>query len=146
MDNSYVSQPLARWTLIGLTLIVLALPAWAQTKGESEAQCGVNTDPDTRISGCTALIQSGQQTTENLAISYNNRGIGYNRKGLYDQAIADATEAITLKPDHPKFYYWRATAKKAKGDSGGAKADYAKALELKPDFVDAQNALAALNK
>jgi hypothetical protein len=37
--------------------------------------------PTPKITGCTALIQAGQDTTENLSVIYNNRGTGYDDKG-----------------------------------------------------------------
>jgi hypothetical protein len=32
------------------------------------------TSPDTQINGCSALIDSGEQTPQALVIAYNNRG------------------------------------------------------------------------
>ena len=66
--------------LIGLALILVAMPAQAQTGEENAAQCA-NNDADTRIRGCTALINSGKENQANLAIAYTNRGIAENKKG-----------------------------------------------------------------
>ena len=39
--------------------------------------------------------------------AYYNRGFAYEEKGEHDQAIADYTEAIRLKPDYAEAYYNR---------------------------------------
>ncbi|HEY3888817.1 MAG TPA: hypothetical protein VGL73_09605, partial [Caulobacteraceae bacterium] len=69
-----------RGAFIGLILAFIALPAWAQTRDESMAQC-VGADPDAAVAGCTALIQSGQETTTPLAVAYNNRAWNLHLKG-----------------------------------------------------------------
>ena len=53
-----------RGILIGLALTLAALPAWTQPHDETMCQ---SFDPDTSISGCTALIQSAQVTTQHRA-------------------------------------------------------------------------------
>ena len=82
---------------IGLILVALVLPAWAQTREESVAQCASN-DLDLKIGGCTALIQSGQGTTEVLGEAYANRGLAYEKKGFLVQAISDYREALRIDP------------------------------------------------
>jgi tetratricopeptide (TPR) repeat protein len=113
-----------------LALVLVAVPARAQTRDESAAQCA-NTDADTRIKGCTALINSGQENQANLAVEYANRAIGENKKGLYDKAIADATKAISLGPDIANPYAIRGSSYRLKGANDQAIVEYNKALELK---------------
>jgi S1-C subfamily serine protease len=60
--------------------------------------------PDLKISGCTAVIQSGRWTGNNLAQAYNWRGIAYGIKGDYDRAITDYNEAIRLDPKNPRAF------------------------------------------
>jgi len=64
------------------------VPARAQSEDQNWALCSAK-NADSAIKGCTAVIQSGQETDENLAIAFSNRGIGYDEKGQYDLAIAD---------------------------------------------------------
>jgi tetratricopeptide (TPR) repeat protein len=116
--------------LISLALVLVAMPASAQTRDENVAQC-TNTDADARIKGCTALINSGQENPANLAVSYANRGIGENKKGLYDKAIADTTKAISLTPDVANAYAVRGSSYRLKGANDQAIVEYNKALELK---------------
>jgi len=64
-------------------------------------------DPDLKISGCTAVIQSGHETQQNLAIAFYNRGNAYVRKGQNDRAIQDYDQAIRLNPNFADAFYNR---------------------------------------
>jgi len=127
-----------RTILIGLALAFIALPAWAQTRDQNMARCNGN-DPDLSISGCTALIQSGQEPTANLVVEYKNRGYAYRHKGLYDQAIADYTHAIALSPSNGSAYNSRGLAYEAKSLHNQAIADYTHAIALNPSYAIAYN-------
>jgi tetratricopeptide (TPR) repeat protein len=52
------------------------------------------------ISGCTTVIQSGRENTENLAVAFNNRGNAYSDKGDLERAIQDYDQAIRLNPQY----------------------------------------------
>src|SRR5208282_6099608 len=97
-----------RRILIGLALAFLALPAWAQTREQNWAQCTNISNPDASISACTAIIQSGQEMTVNLAIAYKDRAMAYGAKGLHEQEISDAAQAIALNPNDAMPYNSRA--------------------------------------
>lgn len=62
-----------RKVFIRLALVLIALPALAQTRDENATKCEGG-DPN----ACTVLIQSGQEITTSLAVSYNNRSIAGN--------------------------------------------------------------------
>ena len=85
-------------------LLGAAIAAMGQSRQESLNNCR-SVDLDVKITGCTALIQAGQDTTENLSVIYNNRGTAYDSKGDYDRAIQDTDQAILLNPNEPSFYY-----------------------------------------
>src|SRR6202167_1482608 len=99
-------------------------------------QCGSN-DADIAIAGCTALIQAGQETQTGWAGIYQRRGIAYYNKGLTDQAIADYTQVIALKPDFAPAYYDRAEVLLNTGDPDDAIDDYTKAIALRPRYAEA---------
>jgi len=66
-----------RWVAgasVSMIVLALATSAAAQTRDENIARCDSD-DPDLRISGCTAFIQSGRDTAAILAIAFNQRGI-----------------------------------------------------------------------
>ena len=90
-------------------------------------------DPDTRIAGCTALIQSGQLTTGNLSTIYNNRGTAYSSKGDHDRAIQDFNEAIRLNPNFERAYYLRGNAYIVKEEYDRATQDFNEAIQLNPN-------------
>ena len=73
------------FSLIAVVLFVssLATPARA---GMME-DCVQYRDSDLRISGCTAMIRSGQFSDRNLSAAYNNRGNAYTALGEHRRAI-----------------------------------------------------------
>jgi len=74
---------------------------------------------------------------EKSARDYFKSGGTHLDKGNLDQAIADYTEAIQLKPDFFVAYLNRGTAQRRKGEVDLAIADYTKAIQLKADLYDA---------
>jgi hypothetical protein len=93
----------ARRTM-GVLLLVFALlaaPASAQTADETNCR---SDNADLSISGCTAAISSGQESDEDLAVLYDDRGTAYLDKRLYDQAFADYDHSIALNPAYALAY------------------------------------------
>jgi tetratricopeptide (TPR) repeat protein len=119
--------------LCAFFLLGATLAAMGQSKQESLNKCR-SADPDVEITGCTALIQAGRGTTENLSVIYNNRGTAYDDKGDYDRAIQDFNEAIHLDPNAEIAYYGRGYAYKKKGDYDRAIQDFNEAIHLNPNF------------
>ena len=94
-------------------------------------------DPDTRIAGCTAFIQAGQATTENLSVAYNNRGTAYDSKRDYDRAIQDFNEALRLSPNYAYAFRDRGLAYYAKRDYDHAIQDFNEVIRLAPNYASA---------
>ena len=112
-------------------LLGTAMAAMGQSRKENLNKC-MSTDPDARISGCTALIQAGSETAVNLSVAYNNRGNAYERKGDHDRAIQDVSEAIRLSPSFG-YYRERGIDYNEKGDYDAAIQDYSEAIHLNPN-------------
>ncbi len=66
------------------------------------------------------------------AINYRIRASAQEKKGDYESAIADYSEAIRLDPKHAPYYLARGNAQEKKGDYESAIADYSKAIRLDP--------------
>ncbi|MEQ1784447.1 MAG: tetratricopeptide repeat protein [Hyphomonadaceae bacterium] len=96
---------------------------------------------DLAIGGCTALIQSGQQTTEDLATAFFNRGSAYQSGPQHDyaRAIADYTQTIALDPQYADAFYNRGIAYQygPQPDYASAIAHLTQAIALDPQNVDA---------
>jgi len=122
-----------RGVLIGLALALVAPAALAQTQQQSDWCYSETATDDQTIDGCTALIQSAQSTSTVKAAAYDNRGYAYEDKHLYDQAIADETQALALNPNDPATYNNRGVSYKNKGFYDQAIADYTRAIALKSD-------------
>jgi tetratricopeptide (TPR) repeat protein len=83
----------------------------------------------------------------NIAEAYLNRGNSKFFQGKLDDAIADYTHALDLKIDRVSAaHYDRALAYVALGRLTDAKADLEAALAADPDFKQAKDQLAAVNK
>ena len=108
---------------------------WCESKGlvKEKDMEGAPDDvlADLIISGCTAVIESGKFTGNDLASILNNRGNAYAAfKREFDRAIADYDQAIRLAPNDPGPYLNRAHAKSGKGDRAGFDADIARFKQL----------------
>lgn len=68
-----------------------------------------------------------------FAIGYYNRGIMFNEKGLYDQAISDYTKAIAIEPDYADAVYNRGVAYGNIGATEKAIEDYTRAIAIRPN-------------
>jgi tetratricopeptide (TPR) repeat protein len=66
------------------------------------------------------------------------------KEGKHDEAIAKFNEALVTLPACHVCYYYIATAHAQKQRYADAEAGYKKAIEVKPDFVEAYNALAGV--
>ncbi|MCG6551298.1 MAG: serine/threonine-protein kinase [Candidatus Magnetominusculus sp. LBB02] len=68
--------------------------------------------------------------------SLNGRGAAYLELGQYNNAVADFSEAIKIKPDQYVYYMNRATANRKRNFYDEAIADFRKALNLNPQSME----------
>ncbi|MCP3676232.1 MAG: tetratricopeptide repeat protein, partial [Deltaproteobacteria bacterium] len=71
------------------------------------------------------------------AKAYDNRGLSYSKKGLYDRAIADSNKAIEIDPNLANAYNNRGYAYYKKGHYDHAISDSSKAIEIDPNLAEA---------
>jgi tetratricopeptide (TPR) repeat protein len=70
---------------------------------------------------------------------YNNRGVAYNDRGNFLQAIADYTKAIAISPEYAEAYYNRGNAYGKQGNVSQAIADYTRAIAISPEYATVYN-------
>ena len=124
-------------SLITVMLFVSSLAAPA--RAGMVADCNQESDPELRISGCTAVIHSGEYSGEDLAAAYNNRGFSYDDLGEYRLAIKDFDEALRLDPNYAYAYNNRGVAYDNLGEHRRAIQDYDQALRFDPGYAIAYN-------
>jgi tetratricopeptide (TPR) repeat protein len=122
----------------GLSVAILAAvlsvsPLVAQTPAQVDF-CNLrdNAPADMKISGCTAVILSGELTGKSLGVVFNLRGQAYASKRELDHAIEDYDQAIRLYPQFVEAFINRGKANSLIGKDERALNDYAKAIEFAP--------------
>ncbi|MBR1204001.1 MULTISPECIES: caspase family protein [unclassified Bradyrhizobium] len=115
-----------------LAAILWSAPCFAQARSQLGPLCTTDTTPaDQMIDACTKIIALKVFSGEKLATIYFWRAVGWNKKGNYAQVIADATEALRLKPS-TAVYNLRGSAYYDKGEYDIAIADFNDALRIGP--------------
>ena len=71
-------------------------------------------------------------------------GVQASRAGNHDQAIEKFSAAVAILPNCPDCHYNIGVAYMGKKDEKGAEEAWKKAIEVKPDYAEALNALATL--
>ncbi len=135
-------------SLIALVLFVSSLAA--PVRAGMVEDCVQERDPDLAISGCTAVIRSGQYSGKNLAWAYYNRGLAYYNLGEHRRAIEDYDQALRLDPGDALAYGNRAWALYLVGRNTEALGDVDRSLSLDPgnaEFINIRaHVLAALGR
>jgi tetratricopeptide (TPR) repeat protein len=134
---------------VSLVAIAVAGCAWAQSAHAATATdaarewiwCNGTTregvSDDMQIAGCTARIESGEESDINLFAAYYNRAFAHYNKTEYSLAIADYASAIQLKPTDPNPHVGRGLSYYHIDQYEQAVAEFTKAIELKPDSAEA---------
>ena len=137
----YFIKTFAALALVAILATGPAAPASADARADfMAARAAKNAGKlDEAIRLYTKVIQAGNVTTSNLALTYFSRAVVYGRKREDDLAIADYTTAIELKPEYADAYTNRGIGYRRKGQYDKAIADYNRALQIKPNDADVYN-------
>ena len=125
-------------SLLFLAVDRLASPVWIGC---------FNPDPNAAFQSCNSIIQSGHTGGRNLGLAYRERARAAWRLGQTDAALADATKAISLRPNDGAAYVIRGNLYADKNALNAAVADYSKALTIYPNNTGAlfQRGMAYIN-
>jgi tetratricopeptide (TPR) repeat protein len=136
-DGSSVKMRIVLRPWLGIACLTSALAASAAGQDQQQIDwCNANDGVavDQVISGCTAVIQSGEQSPKDLSTAFNNRGNAYYAMKDYDRAIADFSEAIRIDPKFAVAFYNRSCAYRDKGDGERSIDDYIESIRLDPSL------------
>ena len=101
--------------IIGI-LIVNSTNSAEDQKQYNISLCNKSDNSDESISGCTKLIEANSVKADNLPKIYNNRATAYLHKYLFDLAVNDYSQAITLQPGYANALSGRCAAYIGKGE------------------------------
>ncbi len=111
--------------------------ARAQNANDDRANCSEGGSPELVITACGAVIASGNETSENLARAFNNRGLAYARLSDLPRAISEFDQAIRAYPQYSEAYRNRGGVFAMRGDFARAITDLDEAVRLDPRNVRA---------
>lgn len=126
--------------MLKLVLLLFALLAFREASAQSDGvkPCIFEAEAnafDRAIENCTAAVQSGELSDQELAIAFYNRGFAFYSQGDYDGAIQDYDRALNLQPKYAPALVRRAHAHQEKRQYEGALADYEEAKQIDPKFA-----------
>lgn len=114
---------------------------------EDALYCTAEGDAKSNIEDCTKVIMRGDhESTAELAVLYNDRGVNFMELEQYERALADFDKAISMAPEVSAFYMNRGYLHKERGNREAAERDYRKALELAANEDDRKEAGAKLKE
>jgi len=96
-------------------------------------RCTQAIDLDLMIGSCTAVIRVANDTNDNLAIAFNNRGFSYYRKREYGRSIQDYNQAIQLNSRLKPAYNNRGVAFAETKQYDRAGKDFDETIRLAPN-------------
>jgi tetratricopeptide (TPR) repeat protein len=129
----------------------LVQPATAQTNQQLQACKSDTVDPDVKIRGCSAFIDSGRAVggrplpRKALWAATSLRGVGYFKKNDLDHALTDLSAAIRIDPSQSESYGYRGLVYVNLKQYDRARADFSEALRLSPNYTFARNWLQSLD-
>src|SRR5215470_9269677 len=145
-------MPIARYEVLGRMAIALALSALADaafaTSTETAKDLQVDpalclaaaaaNDDDRIVPLCSSVINNEKTAKPDRIKALTARAGTFERKEMYDSAIADYDAVLRLDPALADIYNARGELWRRKGDRPKAVADFAAALKLNPDHPAAK--------
>lgn len=123
--------------------MLVLLTGAGSASADMREDCAQDSDPDLRVRGCTAVLDSGEWTGKHRVWALNNRGLGHAAKGDHASALADFDAALTIDPTHSTVLDNRGNTHAMAGDIERALADHDSAIKADPENARAWNNRAA---
>jgi len=121
-----------RYHFCGLSIIALTLISTSSFAAERAGDC-FGEDMSRRIPGCTALIDGGDLSDNDLALALSARALAYSVLGKFKSAISDYDASLAIDPNSAIALNNRAWAYVRSGAPEQGVEDVEKALALMPD-------------
>lgn len=116
---------------VTLAAIALGMGATA-ARADMIGDCNQSRDSQMRIYACTEIVDGTAYSDEQKATAYRNRAQSRADAGAAEQAIADFSNAIRLRPKNALALAGRAHALVNRDDIEGALGDFTAAIEINP--------------
>jgi tetratricopeptide (TPR) repeat protein len=122
----------------GVAVFLMPRPSPPKPKTQAAAidplwsDCHIGRPSDAVLRACTALIEAGKLSPEDMAKALTARGTAYFFKRDFDAALQDESAAIRVQPTHVRSYVDRGYIYLSKGDFARAISDYTTAIRLAP--------------
>lgn len=116
-----------------LAIVMTALVASTAARAAAEDDC-YHEDVETRIRGCTSLLERGGLSAEARASALATRALGFSLKRDYGRAIQDYDRSLELVPNFATALNNRAWAYFRWGKAAMGVDDVEKALSYAPDM------------
>jgi tetratricopeptide (TPR) repeat protein len=123
-----------------MALMLVSVPGGVLAQGVQDWRLCRAVDADHLvIPACTRLIEQNKLSQGDRAIAYALRGTAHWRQRDFDEAIADANEAIKINPNLAAAYAARGAAYGSKGedDQALAVAHFSAWIEAEPGNASA---------
>ena len=124
---------LMKRSMLAALLVVGLVLAGCQSEAEKHVIVGDELQGQGRFEEAIAEYDEAIRLDPQLAVAYNNRGLGYKRLGQPQRAIQDLDEAIRLDHQLAVAYATRALAHTALNRNAEAEEDADRAVELGVD-------------
>ncbi len=84
------------------------------------------------VEACTALLSTGEESSQRQAYLHYNRGLALSRRGRTQEAIADFDATLQRDPSFALAYYQRGLIYQSQGQQVRAEFDLLRARQLNP--------------